>query len=133
MINTRTSARDKQMMRRTIALFACITLCWISAPSQSDEILGTGKIELQQQVQSMLAGMYRGATVSITPDLQDALRPAMQRFLTETDESPHNDAIVAGIRIPYHTLKQMFQIMPELSGPSRGRTIEYMAWTGSAW
>jgi hypothetical protein len=121
------------MMRRTIALFVCITLCWISTPSQSDEISGTGKSGMQEQVQRMLAGMYRGATVSITLELQDALRPAMQRFETETDESPHNDAIVAGIRIPYHTLKQMHQVMPELSGPSNGRTIEYSAWSGTAW
>lgn len=120
------------MMRWTTALFVYLTLCWITTPSQSAEISSASKIE-QQQVQLLLAGIYRGATVRITPELQDALRPAIQPFETESDESPHNDAMVAGIRIPYHTLKEMWQAMPELSGPSRGSTIEYSPWSGSAW
>ncbi len=33
------------MMRRTIALFACIAPCWISTPLQSAEVFGAWNVE----------------------------------------------------------------------------------------
>ena len=87
------------MMRGTIALFAGIAIGCINTPLRSDEISYASKMVTKQQVQHLLAGIHRGASVSITPELQDALRPAMQPFETETGESPHNDAMIAGIRI----------------------------------
>jgi len=52
--------------------------------------------------------------------------PPCSPLRLKTGDPPHNDAMIAGIRIPYHTLKQMWQAMPELSSPSKGRTIEYL-------